>query len=325
MQSTIPTREEVRTAAQGWLKWLKYERRAKPTTVKCWRSAITCWLNLLPEYPDHDEFYAALDARLPSDRKAVRGKTWDALRSFYGWWEPRGGPPFPLRDMPPPKQSRTRRQPLSEEELERILVRLQSADVKARAMIFTLLLAGARPSDVVGMWREDVDLTPGRERIRFRDRKSDGSDEWHSMSPTLADAITLYLDRFPIPAGYLFPGRHGRMTPEAVRMAWYRHIGQGEAGMPSQARRWFAVSLKRSGTDVDTIRQFLGHADLHTTQIYLNSDLAEGRRGVVDLGDYLSRKEASLASPPQEVPDVKPIPLRRPHAGPARPGRHGVR
>jgi integrase len=230
----------------------------------------------------------------------VRGKTWDALRSFYGWWGAHGGPPFPLPDMPRPKPSRAQRRPLTDSQLEAVLRGVQGAIVthpKAAAMVYCMLLAGARPSDVVALLVEDVDATPGRERIRFRDRKSDGSDEWHAVSPTLVDVVNLYLEQHPHPGGYLFTGRNGRMTTQAVDMAWRRLFGMAPEAMPSQARRWFANRLRKDGVDFEIIRKLMGHAQVTTTQIYLNSDEAEERRGVVDLGAYISRKEASLVSP----------------------------
>jgi integrase len=200
--------------------------------------------------------------------------------------------------MKRPKQSRVRRPPLTEAQLDGAVGRvLRLTDFKPRAVIYLSILAGARPSDVVALHLEDLDRTPGRERIRFRDRKSDGGDEWHPLSPVVADVVGLYLDQYDVPGGYLFPGRRGRMTVQAVSTIWARVVGVAADGMPSQARKWFADQLKRAGEDLDTIRVLLGHAQLTTTQIYLHTDEEDGRRGVVGLGDRIRAKELDQPVP----------------------------
>lgn len=287
----------MRHAVEGWLRWLRDDAHLRPTTRKCWRSALVCLLNLLPEHPTAEEFARALDQRMPSNRKAVRSKTWDALTSFYAWWEPRGGPASPLRHMRRPRQSRARRPSLTDAQLEELLWVVKTAAPKVRAEIYIMLITGARPSDVVNLWVEDVDFTPGRERIRFRDRKSDASDEWHPMSPVVADVIRLYLASVDVPGGYLFPGHRGRMTTQAIDNAW-RALGLGRLGMmPSQSRKWFANRLRRDGVDFEIIRQRLGHSDVSTTQVYLRPEIDEGRNAVLDVGAFIRRHERSATMP----------------------------
>ncbi len=285
--------EGIRDRAEAWLGWLEHTRRLSPRTLRTYKSSIRCWLNLMGPQASTDEWHHALEVRLDRSRPAVRRNTYVAITGFYRWWHDRGGPPSPLSEMKPPMRSKARRPPLTEEQVAEGVRLVVEADAKWRAEILIILFMGARLSEVVCLWREDVDLTPGRWRIRFRERKADGPDEWLPMGPMLADALTMYLDEYRISGGHLFQGPRGQLTTEAVAKAWRETLGRLIHGSAHQARHYFATQLLRSGLDLRTLQKLLGHAELRSTQIYLDYDLEAGARGVRSLEEHMA-KVASL-------------------------------
>ena len=46
----------------------------------------------------------------------------------------------------------------------------------------------------------------------------------------------------------------------------------GQGITPHKLRHTFATHLIRNDVDIGTVRDLLGHADIHTTGIYLHSD-----------------------------------------------------
>jgi integrase len=286
-------RNEIRRAAEHWLEHLAHDRRLAGRTIVTYRSSLTCWLNILPAKPTARDLQAALGARMPSDRKAVAYNSWVAVEGFLRWWETNGGPIAATAQMRRPAKPRTHRPAMTEDEMATAVHRLAVAtDLKAKAICYVIICTGARVGEVASLQVQDIDFTPGRERIRFRDRKAGESDDWMPVSSHCTTVLGEYLRARSIPGGYVFPGPNGKMTNQGLEKAWHRVLGDLRV-MPHQGRHYFATKLLRLGYDIYTVSHHLGHASIATTQIYLDYEQDVGRRGVTDLAEHMEQLGAS--------------------------------
>lgn len=87
------------------------------------------------------------------------------------------------------------------------------------------------------------------------------------ISPELADALD-ELERTAVRHGYYLPSRTtGHLHPSTV----WRHIGQVLESNPHSLRhRAGTVVYQRTGKDLRTTQEFLGHASPNTTAIYVH-------------------------------------------------------
>src|SRR5690606_31400769 len=69
----------------------------------------------------------------------------------------------------------------------------------------------------------------------------------------------------------LYKGYGQKMTVGTARLRIQKEfLKHGIKMFPHQLRHTFAVTLLRNGCDIVTIQKLLGHADIQTTQVYLN-------------------------------------------------------
>jgi site-specific recombinase XerD len=144
-----------------------------------------------------------------------------------------------------------------------------------RAMIALLLFAGLRRSEVTAITLDDLDMENGQLLVRGKGAKQ----RVVPLTPLVIEAIREYLQCRPqTESDHLFVSRVGG-HPIAGRVA-NRMLNRvlEEAGLdkqgitPHRLRHAFASHLIRTGADVRTVQELLGHADLHTTARYLHSD-----------------------------------------------------
>lgn len=57
---------------------------------------------------------------------------------------------------------------------------------------------------------------------------------------------------------------------------------------PHDLRHTFAVSLRRQGIGIETIKELMRHANIEETLIYAKYDLEEGRKAMAKLPDFFS-------------------------------------
>jgi integrase len=152
-----------------------------------------------------------------------------------------------------------------------------------RVLILTAAMTGLRQSELIGLRWRDVDWAA--QRIRVRNTFVDGehssvgkSDLSTRRSVPLADRLAGELDRWSQRTIY---GRDDDLVfahPQLGRPLDGSKVSRGfrdscvEAGVRQirfhDLRHTFATRLAASGQPLRAIQEFLGHADIKTTQIY---------------------------------------------------------
>jgi integrase/recombinase XerD len=150
------------------------------------------------------------------------------------------------------------------------------------AVLLFLYNSGARATEVANVTIGDLDLPdthPASVRLLGKGSKVRRCPLWASTATVLK---TLIADR-PSPTPVFVNRRARAMTRFGVHDLVERHARQAASHMPSLQRKRVsphtirhttATHLLRAGVDINTIRAWLGHVSIETTNIYAEIDLA---------------------------------------------------
>lgn len=150
----------------------------------------------------------------------------------------------------------------------------------ARAIISTLYCTGMRRAELAGL--NTVDLDMSRKAVTVRG-KGDKTREI-PLTASLCEEISLYLQAVEMICGNgdgepaLFVTARGRrIYPEYIDRAVKDELG-GEEGFtgkksPHVLRHTIATELLDNGTDLYSIKEFLGHSSLAATQVYTHNTI----------------------------------------------------
>lgn len=185
---------------------------------------------------------------------------------------PDGGEP----DLPEP--------PLEEHEVAELfdsLPRKNVIDLRNRCHLELLYGCGLRMMETIGLDLRDVDLTNRIIHVRGKGSRSRDLPLLRGVLGALKDYLALRssLLRGPDHGALILSRRGRRLTPETFR-EWLRNLNKARGPNarsvhPHLLRHSIAVHLLRGGADIRHIQEFLGHAKLETTKIYLR--LVPGR------------------------------------------------
>jgi integrase/recombinase XerD len=157
------------------------------------------------------------------------------------------------------------------------------------ALILVLLDTGIRASELCALKIEDVDLATGR--VEIRHGVEGGAKGGKGRTIYLGKASRRALWRYPASrddgqAGEapLFVTSSGRLMRPSILRHLLTRLGD-KAGVfkayPHKFRHAFAITYLRSGGDVFTLQQILGHSSLDTVRLYARiaqSDVAQAHR-----------------------------------------------
>lgn len=182
-----------------------------------------------------------------------------SLRSFYSWAHREGlVARNPAEELLRIKVRRRRGRVASD---STILRALETADPTHTAMLLLGAECGLRVSEIAGL------------HISSRDGEwltivgKGGQERCVHMREELIAALET-IERTTMQRGYYFPGQAGNaMHPSTV----WRHIRDAAGVNPHALRHRAATTVyRRTGNDLRTTQEFLGHASPNTTQVYVH-------------------------------------------------------
>jgi site-specific recombinase XerD len=183
---------------------------------------------------------------------------------------------------------------LSKEELIQILAHpdpMTKAGRRDAVMLSVLYDTGARVQELIDLNAEDVRLvSPAQIRLVGKGRKVRVVPVMDATADLLRDYMReCELDRPERSHLPLFPNRQGaRLSRSGVRYLLQCHVEAARSQLPGFTRRVSphvlrhtkGMHLLQSGISMEIIRDFLGHVDVKTTQIYAKANLEMKRRAL---------------------------------------------
>ena len=178
---------------------------------------------------------------------------------------------------------------LDDQEVRAILnaVDLRSpTGLRDRALILFLYNTGARVQEAVDLRREDLRLTEmGQVKLLGKGRKQRACPLW----PETVQAIKNYIqDLTPNSEACLFLNTRGQpITRFGVRymVKKYKKLAEKNCPIlvnksisPHSFRHATAMMLIRAGNDITMVKDWLGHADINTTNLYFELDMDMKRK-----------------------------------------------
>ncbi len=209
---------------------------------------------------------------------ATRARKVAATRSFFGFLQEEGLiPRNPAENLRSPSAGRSLPEPLTVEEIDRLLAATGGSapePVRDRAMLELIYATGMRVSELVGLDMDHVELSQGFVRCFGKGSK----ERLIPIHPQAVGVMKRYLEeaRPKLAARRLGPAvflnrRGKRMTRQGFWLILRKYAGQ--AGIesritPHTIRHSFATHLLRGGASLRHVQELLGHASVTTTQIY---------------------------------------------------------
>ncbi len=202
-----------------------------------------------------------------------------SLRSFYQYLLQEGRiKEDPSVGLKPPKVARKTPEILTSEEASQLLKQPNTRTDKGlrdRAMLQLLYTTGIRVSELVHLKVEDVDTDSGTVNCAEHGRTRSiplSTDTRKVLNTYMASARDRLLRGSGSP--YLFSNCSG--TPMSRQGFWKVLKGYAsDAGIekditPHTMRHSFAAHMLQQGADIHSVQKILGHADVSTTQMYVN-------------------------------------------------------
>lgn len=265
-------------------------RRRSPGTIANYRCAfalLTKWF-VFTEASDFDENVARMFLRRGEERNNWKPASIVAFRknlsAFIKWCIGKGYiATDPFRNIPWSQIPRRLPEYYSEEEIDRLLyfISTRSAgDLNAkrdRAIIATLLLAGLRRGETIGLKVTDVDFEHDCIRVRAETAKN-RQPRVVMMPQRLRQILQEYwraregrgveTQWFWVSTTY----KHHRFTKDGLKHLVDRLSEQvGFRVKLHKFRHTFATQFYAGSHDIAGLQQILGHKDLNTTMIYAHT------------------------------------------------------
>jgi integrase/recombinase XerC len=147
--------------------------------------------------------------------------------------------------------------------------------LRDQAILELFYATGIRVSELVGLNRNDIDLSSGTLRVRGKGKR----ERQVFFGNTARQALEAYLQvrlqvrQVPMDDALFLNVRGGRLSTRGVHLLVKKHCrrtGITTRTSPHTLRHAFATHLLDNGADLRSIQELLGHQRLSTTQKYVH-------------------------------------------------------
>ena len=153
-----------------------------------------------------------------------------------------------------------------------ILAVSRSMEREDRTLVQTLVYTGARPTELVGIEAQHIDIP--RSRVILKTAKQRGKVKHRAVPvpPELIDALDLVHDLRAIqrsnPSALLWPRTRQHVWNVIAKAVAAAGVPDGPHASPKGLRHGFAIACLEAKIDPFTVQRWMGHTYVTTTQVY---------------------------------------------------------
>lgn len=282
---------------ESFLQFLKVEKRYSPHTVRSYLNDLDQFDNYLSQQnqPGNPDDLTSHDVRSwivtligegysPS---SIHRKI-SSLRVFYRFLRKEGlASGDPLDKVVLPKTAKRLPVFVEEKALDRLLDECSFDDgfkgLKDRTIIEMLYFTGMRRAELTGLRKSDVDLASGSVKVTGKRNKQRIIPLVGHFAVRLNDYSRARDAEFPDQTSEWFfaDNRGNKLYDKYVYNTVRKYLTMVttiEKKSPHVLRHTFATHMLNHGADLNSIKEFLGHANLSATQIYTHNSFEKLRR-----------------------------------------------
>lgn len=281
---------------QKFLDYLAYELNRAPLTVDAYARDIRQFMEWLsPGNPEETDFASVtsrdirawiVDLSKNGDINRTTRRKLQSLRALYRWLQKTGKIKIsPLREIPLPKIPKPLPDLIRQSDIESAMMDergvepTESMDIMGNLIIDMLFSLGIRRAELVGI--NDSDISFSKQELKVLGKRS--KERIIPLPPLLIENIKRWQNIRDLELGAarenspLFLVKGERIKPDKVYRIVHKKLEGAEAKKksPHALRHSFASAMLNGGADLDSVREFLGHSSLSTTQIYTHISLNE--------------------------------------------------
>lgn len=275
---------------------MRYELNRAPLTVEAYGTDLNQfgeWLS--PSNPEKADFLSVTssDVRAWLSSLARKGDTSRtlrrkiiSLRALYRWLQKTGKiSKSPIGEIPLPKISKPLPDIIKAHEIEKAFIDIQNSEEEEETKILKTLVLdmlytlGIRRAELIGI--NDSDISFEKAEIKVTGKRSKQRiiplptvllskiKEWQKIRNEIFDS--------PIEGQPLLIIKGKRISAQQVYKIVHSALAESTARKksPHALRHSFASGMLNGGADLDSVKEFLGHSSLATTQIYTHISLNE--------------------------------------------------
>ncbi|HEY7490951.1 MAG TPA: tyrosine recombinase XerC [Candidatus Tectomicrobia bacterium] len=281
----------MKTYLHAFQTYLDVERQTSPHTVRNYCSDLQQFLDFASKHLGHElrapaqidaalirAFLSAVHLRGVGHNSMARKLS--SLRSWLHFLQCQGHiSDNPARQVQMPKTRRPLPKVLPIDQVFTLLDTPQlppaPRQVRDQAILELLYATGIRVSELVGLNRNDADLTAGTLRVQGKGKR----ERQVFFGKTATQALTAYLQvrgqdsKGQEDTALFLNHRGGRLSVRGVHLLVKKHsqrTGIPTSTSPHTLRHAFATHLLDNGADLRSIQELLGHQSLSTTQKYVH-------------------------------------------------------
>jgi len=274
----------------SFLHYLDLNKGYSANTVKSYQVDLTQFQEYLSEnYPETD----IQESTAPQVRswivnimeygvkpRSIRRKI-SSLQSFYNYLLNKGSIDLnPIEKLTVPKYTAKLPQYINTEDLKTLFDKIDFTDdfegTRDRLILEMFYSTGIRLSELVSVKHSDVDVGYGTIKVTGKGSKQ----RIIPLIPALINTLKVYLEKkhqyFPYGRNdYLIVTNKGK-EPYAkfIYRVVYKYLSLAttlDKKSPHVLRHTFATHMLNNGAELNSIKEFLGHANLSATQVYTHN------------------------------------------------------